>query len=355
MNNNKNIILRSSNIELLRIIAMIMIVGHHFVLYGVKQSYNQNIAGEIFSNGNIINKLFAAFMLPGGVVGVAIFFLIAGYFGINSDKISLNKIVIPTVIYSLLGLSIFYIIDITKIYSISDNKEILKKSLSSILPIGNEVYWFITIYVILMLMKPGLNKIIMTLKNSGLIITILFMLFEYMIARQVLSPVFAIIESSLFYIIGAFMSIYKDELTGIKKEVFLFIFIIGWGGYVILTNIHFIGSEVVGICLFGGISAIGIFQYCSRLNVKNNHVINNLAILTFDVYLLHEFPLLREFIWGKLLKVQVLFENRLFPILAVIEVLLIYFVLTICAAIIRNLIIVHVIDRWNKVRKRMIL
>lgn len=69
MNNNKNIIQRNSNIELLRIIAMIMIVGHHFVLYGVQQDYNYNIAGEIFSNGNIINKLFAVFMLPGGVVG----------------------------------------------------------------------------------------------------------------------------------------------------------------------------------------------------------------------------------------------------------------------------------------------
>lgn len=351
----KKAIERSSNIELLRIIAMMMIVAHHFVYYGVQQNYNPNISGEILANGTMFNKIMSLSLLPGGVVGVAIFFLIAGYFGINSDSIHLNKIVIPTCIYSILGLLVVLILGCTNIYSFSGNKEILKNSISSIFPVGNEVYWFITVYVILILMKPGINKIIRSLKYRGLVFTIIFLACEYMVARQVLSPIFAIIEASLFYIIGAFMSIYKDKLIVIKKDYFMIIFIIGWIGYVVFTNIHFIGTKVIGICLFGGISAIGLFEYCTRLNMKNNYIINSFAILTFDVYLLHEFPLLREFIWRKMLKVDILFENKLFPIIALIAILLLYLILTIEAAILRKIAITPILDRWNKVRKRMIL
>ena len=349
----KKAIERSSNIELLRIIAMMMIVAHHFVYYGVQQNYNPNISGEILADGTMFNKIMSLSLLPGGVVGVAIFFLIAGYFGINSDSIHLNKIVIPTCIYSIL--LVVLILGCTNIYSFSGNKEILKNSISSIFPVGNEVYWFITVYVILILMKPGINKIIRSLKYRGLVFTIIFLACEYMVARQVLSPIFAIIEASLFYIIGAFMSIYKDKLIVIKKDYFMIIFIIGWIGYVVFTNIHFIGTKVIGICLFGGISAIGLFEYCTRLNMKNNYIINSFAILTFDVYLLHEFPLLREFIWRKMLKVDILFENKLFPIIALIAILLLYLILTIEAAILRKIAITPILDRWNKVRKRMIL
>ena len=120
----KKAIERSSNIELLRIIAMMMIVAHHFVYYGVQQNYNPNISGEILADGTMFNKIMSLSLLPGGVVGVAIFFLIAGYFGINSDSIHLNKIVIPTCIYSILGLLVVLILGCTNIYSFSGNKHL---------------------------------------------------------------------------------------------------------------------------------------------------------------------------------------------------------------------------------------
>lgn len=75
---------RNSNIELLRIISMLMIVAHHYVFYGVEQNYNPAISGIVFSSGTLINRCFSLFLLPGGVVGVAVFFIISGYFGIKN-------------------------------------------------------------------------------------------------------------------------------------------------------------------------------------------------------------------------------------------------------------------------------
>ena len=66
---------RKSNIELLRILAMIMIIAHHYCLYG---GWNK-------ISGLSLNNAILDFLIIGGKVGVAIFILIAGYFGIKSE------------------------------------------------------------------------------------------------------------------------------------------------------------------------------------------------------------------------------------------------------------------------------
>ena len=62
---------RSSNIELLRIIAMIMIIAHHVSVHS-----GFVYPGEIIS----FNRLWIQFIQLGGKIGVNIFVLISGYF-----------------------------------------------------------------------------------------------------------------------------------------------------------------------------------------------------------------------------------------------------------------------------------
>ena len=75
MKKNNDISNRKSNIELLRIIAIIMIIAHHYCLYG----------GWSKVSGLSINNAILDFLVIGGKIGVAIFVLISGYFGINSE------------------------------------------------------------------------------------------------------------------------------------------------------------------------------------------------------------------------------------------------------------------------------
>ena len=68
---------RASNIELLRIIAMLMIVGYHIVCHCV--------------NVQLTDKSSMAIM-PFGITGNAIFLLIAGYFGVEKgNKLNIAK------------------------------------------------------------------------------------------------------------------------------------------------------------------------------------------------------------------------------------------------------------------------
>ena len=63
---------RQSNIELLRIIAMFMIAFNHFSGHGVMHRLSES-PYVIWAQGSVVNKLFSAFLRPGGEVGVGIF------------------------------------------------------------------------------------------------------------------------------------------------------------------------------------------------------------------------------------------------------------------------------------------
>ncbi len=90
INNNK---FRQSNIELLRIIAMFLIIAHHYAIH----------SGFNFSTTAItINRLWVQFLQIGGKIGVNVFILIFGYFLIYSKTIKTTKIL------KLWGTVLFY-------------------------------------------------------------------------------------------------------------------------------------------------------------------------------------------------------------------------------------------------------
>lgn len=62
---NKNSV-RQSNIELLRIIAMVMIVGHHFAVHGWEGGFPYPSIS--------VNRLWIQFIQMGGKIGVNVFY-----------------------------------------------------------------------------------------------------------------------------------------------------------------------------------------------------------------------------------------------------------------------------------------
>jgi len=71
---------RNSNVELLRIIAMIVIIIHHYMYHGLLKTEFYNI-----------NYYIANILSIGGALGVDIFFIISGYY-IYKSKITARKI-----------------------------------------------------------------------------------------------------------------------------------------------------------------------------------------------------------------------------------------------------------------------
>lgn len=107
---------RSSNFEMLRIIAMFMIVAAHYAGHGVRHVLFFS-ESKIWLTGSFINRIFTSFLIPGGKIGVGLFFALTGYFMIDKEyKIQrLLKIILEVYFYSILmiiiwgGTNVWYI------------------------------------------------------------------------------------------------------------------------------------------------------------------------------------------------------------------------------------------------------
>ena len=80
LQNTHKIQVRNSSIELLRIIAMVMIVFHHFACHG----------GFSFGTSVTATHFWYNFIVMGGKLGVDIFVLISGYYLITNNKTLFN-------------------------------------------------------------------------------------------------------------------------------------------------------------------------------------------------------------------------------------------------------------------------
>lgn len=94
---------RESKFELLRIVAMFMIVAAHYAGHGIKHVLAPEALNG-FLSGSLLNRAFVSFLIPGGKVGVGIFFMLTGYFmyGKNISARKIIKLVAEVYFYSIL-------------------------------------------------------------------------------------------------------------------------------------------------------------------------------------------------------------------------------------------------------------
>ena len=125
---------RNSIFELIRIIAMLFIVIYHLFMIFLAPNYP-------------MESFYRGIQIPLHI-GVILFVLISGYFGIKCTKKGLLKLVIMVAVYYL-PISL-----LTNIYNYEGIKQILKDCLF----ISHTPYWFIRTYLCLYLFSPILNK-----------------------------------------------------------------------------------------------------------------------------------------------------------------------------------------------------
>lgn len=312
---------RNTNIEMLRIISMIMIVLSHYTVHS-------GIDKSMLPLG--INRyLFEIFEL--GNIGVIIFVMITGYFSVqNKGKVNVVKILKIYFQVAFYSLSIYLIFVLMGIEKFSYNTLI-----TCIFPITFKQYWFVTTYVILMIMTPYLNIVIDKLDKKEYLKLIIFSLIVVSIIPFFTNQTFAnneITEFILFYLIGGYLR--KHAIKVNKKQYVLLIFVIAilLGSVLIFDvletkyNIFVVNSTY----LFRRKSPFAIVLSAILINIfankkqYTNKLLNTISMCTFGIYLLHDNDFVRKILWTSVIKVKNYASSKYLLIHIIVSVIIVF-------------------------------
>lgn len=281
---------RNSSFELLRIIAMLFIIAHHFYVHGNFSSLSQ---------GNNIAMLFFEF---GGKFGVILFMLIAGYFGVKG-KFKLTKLL------KLLFQVFFYSVSIYFICLIVGNVKIsFVETIKTFLPTFFAQYWFVFYYILTYILSPFINKLLLSASKAQLKGLLISSFALYIFVKLLSGITFKLFIFIFVYILGAYFKLHpikflkkKWQLSIIIALLYILIIILKY-----FTNINtFANDNLLLIAL-----ACFVFLLFEQFHFYSKAV-NFIAKTTFGIYLIHDNKHLSPIIWEKIFKVNTFGNNNL--------------------------------------------
>ena len=196
---------RNTNIEILRIIAILLIVISHYSVHNVT-----NVKELSFG----INKILLQMMTLGNI-GSELFMLITGYYLINNSKVKLSKLLklwLQIIFYSV-GVYILFVLLNLEPFSYTT-------FIKSFFPITFEEYWFASVYFIIYLFHPYINVMINNLNKKDLIKLISLSLIVFSVLNFITGQLYyfnELIQLIIIYLIGAYYGKYKDNYLNKNK------------------------------------------------------------------------------------------------------------------------------------------
>ena len=289
---------REGNIELLRIVCMLIILGHHLAWHGVAM---QSPLRE--------NRAIATFLFAGGMTGVNCFVMITGYFLAPFKSKRFFSTILQTLFYSV-GLTL-----VMK-YTCWNPAITGQNIVDSALIITRSPYWFVVMYLGLNAVLPILQPAVKNLGKRAhlwiLIVSAVYLSVIPTVTFQNPSNHFfhQITWFFFLYVLGAYFRKYPSRFTRcwpVHGLVFL--------GMVTL---------IAGLCLWGKnypdlfqrvgsrqnffadknavpqvICSIALFLFFTGIRVKPYKLLTMLSGASFGVYLIHDHMYFRSMIWGQ--------------------------------------------------------
>lgn len=300
--------MRSSNIELLRIVSMALIVMFHF-----------SVHGSWPAEGPLASDIAVECLSFGGKLGVNCFVLITGYFMVSGRLrlTSLLRVVLETWFYSFALLGIFLAADPALV-----TEEKLRRAL---MPIASGEYWFITCYLALMVVSPFLNVLYRHLSPAGKsrLAAVGFMAISLVPTLTTFNPIGNdLVWFFYLYLIGGWLREQRDggarpqcaldptriverwgaarTFVGCVLVVWAFMALVGWAGrahgFDSVQPDYLIWQYMVPTFF----AAIGLFRVFAAWEMPCVPWVNTLAKTALGVYLIHDNPIMRAWLWPHL-------------------------------------------------------
>lgn len=295
---------RNSNIEALRILAMIFITAHHLALWG----YFYNFTAQDLQS----NTIWLQFLELWGKIGVDLFMLITGYFALN-PKPTVTKVL------QLTNKIRFYTVGLLIILVMGGMVHPgIKLIFGAFFPTLRFVYCFISIYVIIYIFSGHLSKYFKQLSQRSAIKFIILNIFIFMVL-----PTFCFSQGNTLtdlitvFFVGLYLRRFGISIKFIRFLKFATgITVIMIFGTIIASDLagvyfgkpHLISNAprfiINGSSPLALILAIAIFVLALSLQPKNNQLINWLSSSALAIYLIQENNLFRLILWKNIAHVS---------------------------------------------------
>lgn len=308
---------RKSNIELLRIVAMLMIITAHMMFHGV-------LAEPVLNRFNE-TQFVAQLASIGGKVGVGIFVVVTGYFNVKKDKINFKSL------GKLWGITFFYSTGLALLtYALGINEFKIAVFTKMLLPVITNQYWFVTYYMLLMFISPIINRLIMRLdKRIKIFLATIVMMVWFLLPtvsglllnKMIIVP-HPFIVFVLYYVIGACIKLYGNSLVTSKKIYFTVgaVSVVGYiMGVVYFERLAIMNQSKYVWWMASQLSdshspfvlGMTISLFCIFLNLNIGYVkeINVVSASVVSVYLIHEHNFIRPLLWHRIFEFSGLLDK----------------------------------------------
>lgn len=275
---------RKANFELLRIVLMSMILFWHFIAHGVLHLSDNPVFAE--TNPSLIHLL----VYPLRCYAVNCFILLSGYFGVKVNKERFLSFSVQLLFYTILSFGIYLLLP--------EGKDALStlslNSIKYIYPSTDAGCWFVTAYVMIMLLSPILNAGAEKISKSTFAWMLVVLLGVFLSGYHYYTS--SLPESHIFmitiYMLGRYMRLHGMEF--VEKHCWwiwlaAIAILAGHTAYMhlsgTLTCENFL-RESLRYNPFNIIAAVAFFYIFKRIDIGTSNIINWLAAGVFAAYLL---------------------------------------------------------------------
>ena len=272
---------RDSNMELLRLVAMLLVMLVHASYRALPQPTPEGIANDP------VSMLQQIAVISFSVVGVNVFVMLSGWYGIRLRWSRLLELLFQIVFFVLLCLGIYYALTGTMPPS----------PYLSVLMLHEGDYWFVKTYLALYLLSPVLNAFVQTATQRQMAITLLSLFaFQWIYgwvfeATTWLRAGYSLPSFVCLYLLARYMNVYRPTFTKWRPRTDLCIYLavctMVTVAYFLLKR-HF---NLGGLLWFYNspttiIAATFLLLFFSKLSL-HSRLVNWLAISALAIYLTH--------------------------------------------------------------------
>lgn len=336
--------IRNSNLELYRIIVMLLIVAHHYV---VNSGLMEVMQEQPLSGDSIFLYIWGMW----GKTGINCFVLITGYFMCKSTITWRKFLKLLLEIY-------FYRIVIYAVFLLSGYESF---SFIDCMKVLIPVYWvdtnFVSCFLLFYLCIPFLNILVQNLSKRQHQLLIVLCLFIYTFIGSV--PKFHVTMNyvswfCVLYFISSYISRYNAfnsmsharwgylTLAAIVVSILSVIGLLWLPVFLHIPYIYpsrFVADSNVVLAL---VTAVCSFMYFKDLKMKHSPIVNAVGASTFGVLLIHAHSdTMRQWLWRDTLDNVGVFSSDFLEMHALVSVIGIFIV-----CIIIDYVRIHTLEKW---------